>query len=249
MSSDPASAPGGPAVHSQRSVSARANHFAVIAALCLMAAILLSLTASGDNILPGDVAITTSIQEFTFPGDDVVERAGYHGGSLLGCLLVGTVASLLLLFKRRWSATLLIALVLAARIINPLLKRLIDSPRPTSDLVHVAANATSDPATMGFPSGHVSGSVLFYGGLIYIAQVYIASTGIRVAVQIASIAMVLIVGWSRIYSGAHWPSDVLGGFLWGSFFLLLICAVHGFATRQWTLVSPAPGSISPDNRT
>lgn len=119
-------------------------------------------------------------------------------------------------------------LILAATLIrgvNSLLKAVTASPRPTGDLVHVSERA----ATQGFPSGHVMSATLFYGAIIYLAQTRIRPGPARRLVQTLAVLMMLATGFGRIYAGAHWPSDVLGGYLWGTCLLLLLLAVdRGF---------------------
>jgi undecaprenyl-diphosphatase len=73
---------------------------------------------------------------------------------------------------------------------------------------------------LGFPSGHASGSMLGFGAIAVVASRVIEDRTIRRIIQTVCAVLILIVGFGRIYVGAHWPSDVLGGYLWG--FLLLV---------------------------
>ncbi|MEZ4523936.1 MAG: phosphatase PAP2 family protein [Thermomicrobiales bacterium] len=175
----------------------------------------LSLAAAVRPVLPGDVAVSRAVQSIDFQGVGRLERAGYFIGSFEGIVTLGIVIVAGLLLARRFADAGLLAGALVLRGTNPSIKGLIQSARPTDDLVRVAENATKDPGTFGFPSGHAMGTVLLFGGIIYLAQVHVRSTRLRIALQAVSLLLIFLVGWSRIYSGAHWITDTLGGVLWG----------------------------------
>jgi membrane-associated phospholipid phosphatase len=70
-------------------------------------------------------------------------------------------------------------------------------------------------STAGYPSGHATLSLAFYG---FLAGVLLRSrlpAGVRVAGTVVAVALVAAIGWSRLALGAHFPSDVLGGYLLG----------------------------------
>lgn len=79
-------------------------------------------------------------------------------------------------------------------------------------------------SSAGYPSGHATLSLAFYG---FVAGVLVRSrlpAGVRVAGTVAAATMVLAIGWSRLALGAHFPSDVLGGYLLGAAGLCLALA-------------------------
>lgn len=209
-------------------MKARGNWSALII-VWVLATVALSIAAAGDNILPGDLAIARRVQGVDFPAVKRVERAGYHLGTYGGVLVVAAPVVAVLALTRRYAGAFMIAAALVLRSVNPLVKELIESPRPTADLVRVLPSATGDPGSYGFPSGHTMGATLVFGSMIYVAQRTIRPRRLRLCVQIPAALAIAVVGWSRIYSGAHWPSDVLGGLLWGTTFLLLILGLH----RRW----------------
>jgi len=110
----------------------------------------------------------------------------------------------------------------AARSLVPLLKDLIDRPRPSPDLVEF----TEQSASMSFPSGHATTVMVLFGLVFYFAGVYIRHLAIRRAVQAASVWMVVVVGIERVYAGQHWPSDVLGGFWYGGLIVAAAILLH-----------------------
>lgn len=82
---------------------------------------------------------------------------------------------------------------------------------------------TLDPTlekSFGFPSGHTSGSISIYGLIAYFYAFHISNNIIlSTFVIIAYISMCSLIAFSRIYCGAHFHHDVIGGFVLGCFLL------------------------------
>lgn len=99
--------------------------------------------------------------------------------------------------------------------------------------------------TPSYPSGHVFGTVLFYGFLGFLAvhrrvrkrYLFPALAGIT--------AMVLAVGVSRIYLQAHWPSDVAAAYLLGAMGLMVMVPVVRWLDRTRLISAPRPGTDVP----
>jgi undecaprenyl-diphosphatase len=79
--------------------------------------------------------------------------------------------------------------------------------------------------------------MLLYGSLFNVASRMGPFRGWRLVQALAAL-MILGIGFSRIYVGAHWPTDVLGGYLWGATFLL---AAVMLCERVW---SPQPEPVA-----
>lgn len=104
-------------------------------------------------------------------------------------------------------------------IITYILKKIFDRPRPTSAEVHVIESYQNN----SFPSGHTLSYVVFFG-FIFIVFVNLKKIPrhLKTAILIA-LAIILILGpLSRIYLGAHWFTDILGGTLIGLAYLLAL---------------------------
>lgn len=99
---------------------------------------------------------------------------------------------------------------------NSLLKLVLKRVRPNTPFV-----SKMHFKTASFPSGHAFGSVAFYGLAAYLAYKYLPVPWNVMAVG-AIVLLILLIGLSRIYLGAHYPTDVLGGWLFGALVLGLI---------------------------
>ncbi|MDP9369034.1 MAG: phosphatase PAP2 family protein [Chloroflexota bacterium] len=200
-----------------------------LAALLLAVVIPLSFAAAGDGVLPGDVAVARWMQRAGLgPVAGTLAEAGYWLGSTPGAALLAGVAALLFWSAGRPTAVWLVLAAGLLRSLNPLLKRLAESPRPTADLVRV----TEDAPGYGFPSGHAMGVVLVFGSAAIVVQDQVEHRGVRWAVWTISVLAMIVTGFGRVFSGAHWPSDVLGGYLWGTFLLLVLLTGARLARRS-----------------
>jgi membrane-associated phospholipid phosphatase len=169
--------------------------------LCVVSVCALTLTveASEDATLAGDVTISHAVQDVAIPGLNPLVRfcnavGGGAGAVALTCLAVGVMV-----LRRRGADAALVALTLLARGTNGLLKDLVASPRPTADMVRV-----TDPSRgFGFPSGHTMGTVVLCGCVAYLAWRNAERRASGLAVVSGAGLLALAVGFSRVYSGAH----------------------------------------------
>lgn len=76
-----------------------------------------------------------------------------------------------------------------------------------------------------FPSGHATVAMAFYGFLFYLLLMYLTSSNWRNFVFFLAILFILGMGFSRIYLGVHYLSDVLGGFAIGFVWLIFSMAL------------------------
>jgi undecaprenyl-diphosphatase len=114
-----------------------------------------------------------------------------------------------------WGSILALAwilVLLVGEMLNLELKNYIGRARPP---YHEAAHAFG----YSFPSGHSMGAFIAYGMLAYLLTLALPPRRIRQAVLAVLGFIVLLVGFSRIYLGAHWLSDVIGGFAAGACWL------------------------------
>ena len=92
---------------------------------------------------------------------------------------------------------------------------------------HVARPTNNILFDTGFsyPSGHSAGCVVFVGVLAYFAWRHWQSTLSRALIGVGFGSVVGVVGFDRLYLNVHWLSDVLGGWLFGAFWLSFVILV------------------------
>ncbi len=181
---------------------------------------LLAFAAGGAGPLPGDLALTRSLQEL--PPDSALGSLLTYAGDDVWFLPVAALAVALLM--RRWLAAFFILLAGCTGVLIPdAIKLLVARPRPAADLVWVL-----DPQqNYGFPSGTAFLSVVLLGMVGYLVWRPRRYYGI-VTLGVLPL-LVLSIGLSRVYVGEHWATDVLGAWLFGGAWLLVLVAAH----RWW----------------
>jgi membrane-associated phospholipid phosphatase len=115
----------------------------------------------------------------------------------------------------RKAASRLIVLFLFSAWLVSILKRLFDQPRP---YMLDASVKIGDETGPGIPSGHAQNMIIVWGYLIFQVQ-----KGWFTAL---ALSMILLVSFSRIYLGLHFPTDVFGSWLIGEILLLLFYCLH-----------------------
>lgn len=226
----PATDPGGgrrpppKAEHHGPAAAAAARRPWVAAAVLGLLAVLLSLAAAGPGVLPGDVAVGRGVEALPAPWlDTIAHAANAAGAGWIGFTLLTLLALVPLLLARSYRLAVLVATASALRLVVFPLKALVASPRPTPDLVRVA-EIQADP---GFPSGHAFGATVLFGALWIVMPALVKNRGGCRLLRGGAVAMVALMLLARIRVGAHWPSDVLGGVLWGATMLALLASAIG----------------------
>lgn len=140
----------------------------------------------------------------------IFDTVGNTPGIIAAILIAATVAHAV---TRRWApALVLIAAAVGETSIFLAAQSTISRARP--DVAQLAA----EPATSSFPSGHVAASIVTYGCIALLVLVWTRGP-LRVVVIVAAVSVPLAVAWARMYQGMHFPSDVLGSFVFAPLWL------------------------------
>lgn len=149
--------------------------------------------------------------------------ARLHG--VAGVAVVGTLWAAWLWHRGEKNPLARLALIVGGGLaLNGFMKLLFQRARPTLDVTFVPLLDT--PATYSFPSGHVAGSVVFYGCVLMLVFARTTHRGFRFAAVLAAGTMVMLIAYNRVYLGAHFASDVFAalaeGLAWIAFCALLL---------------------------
>lgn len=126
-------------------------------------------------------------------------------------LIILTIGFIILLKNKTNSTSVAINLILVF-LLNRLLKIIIARPRP--EVLKIVQEKG-----YSFPSGHTMVSTGFYGFLIYLIYKNIKSKKIKYPLIVTLAILILLIGISRVYLGAHYATDVIGGWIIGTLYL------------------------------
>ena len=189
--------------------------------LCVYAA--LAVLANRYAYFDWDLSLARTIQAISIPGfDKVMVGVSILGNSWIPWSLVVASGIALIWAGLRTEGFLCMVGAGLGWVVTQSLKMFIGRPRPTPDLVNVTGVFRFE----SFPSGHVVFFVEFFGLLFFFAYVLLKRGLLRRAALLATGLLVALVGASRIYLGAHWPSDVVGAYLAGGIWLMLMIETY-----------------------
>lgn len=213
---------------------------AVVTAALLMAAIFgfLAHAVASDDTKGFDRAVRDDVHAAASPPFTMAMR----GATLLGSSEVlfplgAFIFWRLLAQRRRRDAVWFLIAALGGGAIDYGLKLFFQRPRPE------AYFGLAEPASWSFPSGHSMGSFCFYGAIAAIAAARAHSSARRVLILLATAVIVFVIGFSRVYLGVHYPTDVLGGYTAGLAWLLAIWAAGARNAVRPTPSTPGSPSI------
>lgn len=164
-----------------------------------------------------DTSALRSLREPTDPSDPVgprwVEEAARDvtalGGYAVLILLVASVVGYQMLARHYHAAALVLVATFGGLGLSYLLKGFYDRPRPdvVPHLIHVSSES--------FPSGHAMLSAVVYLTLGALLARLVEGRWIKFYFVAVAVILTLLVGFSRVYLGVHYPTDVVAGWAAG----------------------------------
>lgn len=198
-----------------------------VAFLCAIAFLIIMGAVSDHDVLSFDTAMYSFARGLQSPALTFVLRIITELG---GAIVIG-IATVVLFFavKNKRLSFAILGNIVGVLIVNQVFKFLIQRPRPDEEYRLIEQGGYS------FPSGHSMCSMAFYGFLVYLAFRYIKNAKVRIFATAGLGALVLLIGFSRIYLGVHYASDVVAGFLLSLAYLIFYISLVNFInykTRQ-----------------
>lgn len=200
----------------------------VLAALLLIMGGMWGFVEIADEVLEGETrALDETILLFLRSAGDLTDPIGplwfeeimrdltALGGIAILVILTLAVAGYFLMQHKKGRALFMVTSVVGGLLLSLALKYGFERPRP--DLVPHGAYVM----TNSFPSGHsmlAAVTFLTLGGLL---AEYTKKRRLKIYVLSLSVVLTLLVGFSRVYLGVHWPTDVLAGWTAGASWALL----------------------------
>lgn len=181
--------------------------------VCLVGFLALAEDVFNRELMKGDVVGYELVSRFLI-GDFVTPIAKFVTNLGGAFFLIALTVILILFIKNKKIGISIFANLTIITVLNQILKRILQRPRPTEFRI-------IEESGYSFPSGHSMVSMAFYGYLIYLSYKYIKNKYIKWGLNFILGLLIVSIGISRIYLGAHYTSDVIGGFLISISYLII----------------------------
>ena len=205
--------------------------FVVGAAAIWAGSALLDAVLDNRTLVHYDIVVATWIHGHINPTGIAASRLISEIGSPTTMGVIAVIGGAIILWRRRM--TLLVAWIAAfagGGLLEKLLKHLVHRTRPSF------TPTGPDEQSLSFPSGHTMMCTIGVSMVLYALFVpNRMANPWRGIIGGVGVALVLAVGISRVYLGAHYPSDVLGGLIAGAGWVAICVGVRGIAKHQQIL--------------
>lgn len=171
-----------------------------------------------------DLAITKYIQQFKSPNLDLLMMGiSTLGNNTVAFFMIIIAGGYFYTLNKRKESFMIFTSGFGIYALGIFFKTFVARPRPDSNLIIQMVREVKPDS---FPSGHVLQFIGLYGFLIFLIYTKFRKNLLqKILVGLFSV-MILAIGVSRIYLGAHWFSDVLGSYLLGSIWLLIMVYLY-----------------------
>ena len=180
--------------------------------------------------LPGDLEIARAVQTLDGPWIHAplwaLSAIGFP--PIVGLLYAAIAFAIFLAGARREAFVAALATSGAAGL-HRIMVDIAMRPRPSPDLLEVAHQL---PIHSSFTAGHVQNATSFFGFLCYLLCVRMAPSLRRTLILHVLVFAMVGMGIARVYFGEHWPTDVIGGYLLGVLWLIVMMELYEWLGRR-----------------
>lgn len=193
--------------------------FEVFLVLLTLSIGILTVLAKLYSYFPIDLIVTKTIQNYQASWFDSLMRFLTFLGNANMEIAQTTFGPLIFLILKQYKISLYLAIsTVGAVIISETVKTIVSRVRPDPLLIHQVSHYIRNDS---FPSGHVLFYLGFYGFLFYLVFTHLHKFLRAFLLSVLGL-LIILIGPSRIYLGAHWFSDVLGAYLIGLLWLIIM---------------------------
>lgn len=202
----------------------RSVSLTVLVVLATLATIL-GLFARGDRHVWGDIRLLEAIQRIDIPGLDGLATVSNMVFGTAGALILAMLVIGIALLLHRPTFVLMMVIVITLRLAGQVLKPIFQSPRPG---IEYQPDPSLVSSTFGYPSGHAYTATIVTSMIVILMHSLDLPRWARIATVAAAVLVTLAALFSRVKVGAHWPSDTIGGVMYGIATVALMQLVVGF---------------------
>ena len=191
--------------------SSRTRGALLLGVLTIIVGAVFAFAWLADEMLEGDTrAFDGAVRGWAHGFAAPAMTSGMQAVSRLGSVVVLTIAGVVVvavsLYRRRKRDAVLVTAALAgSAVLGSALKYAFQRTRPI-------AFVDASPVSFSFPSGHALGAFCFYGAMALILSAQVRGRVAQVGIHAAAFGLIVLIGFSRIYLGVHYPSDVVAGY-------------------------------------
>ena len=187
-----------------------------------------------------DLSLAAKLQSSATPALDRFLLAISLVGSPAVMAALGIVVGVVLLVRRRWILLVTwLAALAGGGLLDALLKAVIRRPHPAGAFAYLHGE------TFSFPSSHAMGSLVAFGLLAYLVSRLTTNRRWDPLVTSLAAAIILLVGFSRLYLGVHYFSDLLVGYAAGAVWLAACLTGAAVAREQMGRRARARSTVRP----
>jgi membrane-associated phospholipid phosphatase len=206
-------------------------HFTVSICVLFIAAAIFFLLADEvgeqDWLVQFDHALSTSLHEHSTIATVGIFQTNSSLGDASTLTAVGLLVIVGLVVTRHWQLVFVwVIALLGVGFLNESLKNTFRRVRPQLPDPWIVEPGWS------FPSGHAMGSLVVYGMLAYFLTLMVTNRTLRYCIIVITTTLVVTIGFSRIYLGVHYFSDVVAGYCAATFWLVLVTTGNDVAWRR-----------------